>query len=204
MPFPPRYFCSDFITYKESVIKKSPPTSNDHFNHKNRSMQKKTHKVTKQVYRVKKDGRLSKISDLTQRIEKPTVEEKLASFIEQIAPDVEYIFSNNIAEQKLSSAVGQDDLKATGSDETGLIGVLIGLTGASSESGTSSKAKNWIRRSFKELLAKYEKMGATQKQRRRPNEAKDEKASSRSCEQLDPRPSQGNCTAMPYSGPVAP
>jgi hypothetical protein len=47
-------------------------------------------------------------------------------------------------------------------------------------------------------------MGATQKQRRRPNEAKDEKASSRSCEQLDPRLSQGNYAAMPYSGPVAP
>ena len=53
-------------------------------------------------------------------------------------------------------------------------------------------------------MAKYEKMGATQKQRRRPNEAKDEKASSRSYEQLDPRPSQGNCAAMPYSGPVTP
>ena len=106
---------------------------------------------------------------------------------------------------------GQDDLKATGSDGTGLTGVptgltgaKTGLTGASSESGNSSEAKNWIRPSFKELLAKYEKMGATQKQRRRPNEAKDEKASSRSCEQLDPRPSQGNCAAMPYSGLIAP
>ena len=70
MLFSPRYFCSDYITYKESAIKKSPPTINDSFNHKNRSMQKKTHKVTKQVYRVKKDGRLSKNLDLTQRIEK--------------------------------------------------------------------------------------------------------------------------------------
>ena len=106
---------------------------------------------------------------------------------------------------------GKDDLKATGSDGTGLTGVLTGLTdektgltGASIESGNSSKAKNWIRPSFKELLAKYEKMGAIQKQRRRPTEAKDEKASSRSSEQLDPRPSQGNCAAMPYSGPIAP
>ena len=203
MLFPPKYFCSDFITYKESVIKKSPPTSNDRFNHKNQSVQKNTYKVTKQVYRVKKDGRLIKNSDLTQRIEKSTVEEISASSIEQISPYVECV-SNNIAEQKPSSAEGQDDLKATGSDETGLIGVLIGLTGASSESGISSKAKNWIRPSFKELLAKYEKMGATQKQRRRSSEAKDEKSSSRSYEQLDPRPSQDNCAAMPYSGLVAP
>ena len=65
MPFPLRYFCSDYITYKESAIKRSPPTSNDRFNHKNRYVQKNTHKVTKQVYHVKKDGRLSKNSDLT-------------------------------------------------------------------------------------------------------------------------------------------
>ena len=48
-------------------------------------VQKRTHKVTKQVYRVKKDGRLSKNSDLTQRIEKPTIEEISASSIEQIS-----------------------------------------------------------------------------------------------------------------------
>ena len=48
-------------------------------------MQKKTNKVTKQFYRVKKDGRLSKNSDLTQRIEKSTVEEISASSIEQIS-----------------------------------------------------------------------------------------------------------------------
>ena len=107
---------------------------------------------------------------MTQRIEKPTIEETSASSIEQIAPDVEYV-SNNIVEQKSSSAGGQDDLKATDSDGTGLTGVLTGLTGmtdektgltgASSESGNSSKAKNWIRPSFKELLDKYEKIGAT-------------------------------------------
>jgi len=54
MPFPPRYFCSDYITYKESAIKKSPLANNDRFIHKNRSVQKKKRKVTKQVYRVKK------------------------------------------------------------------------------------------------------------------------------------------------------
>ena len=68
----------------------------------------------------------------------------------------------------------QDDLKATGSDGTGLTGVPTGLTGttgltgaktsltgASNESRNSPMAKNWIRPSFKELLAKYEKMGAS-------------------------------------------
>ena len=67
---------------------------------------------------------------MTQRIEKPTVEKTSASSIEQIAPDVEYV-SNSIAEQKPSSAGGQDDLKATGSDGTGLTGVSTGLTGSS-------------------------------------------------------------------------
>ena len=168
MPSLPRYWYPDYITYRESVIKEPPLMHSDRFDKENRSIQKKKYKVTKQVYRVKKDGRLSKNSDLTQRIEKPTVEKTSASSIEQIAPDVEYIFSNNIAEQKLSSTGGQDDLKVTGSDGTGLTGVSTGLTGAktsltgaSSEFGNSSKAKNWIRPSFKELLAKYEKMGAT-------------------------------------------
>ena len=36
----------------------------------------------------------------------------------------------------------------------------------------------------------------------RPSKAKDEKTSSRSCEQLDPHSSQSNCAAMSYSGPV--
>jgi len=54
MPFPPRYFCSDYITYKESAIKKSPLANNDRFIHKNRSVQKKKYKVTKQIYRGKK------------------------------------------------------------------------------------------------------------------------------------------------------
>jgi len=79
-----------------------------------------------------------------------------------------------------------------------------GQTGASSDSESSSKSK--MRPSFKELLAKYEKQGATQKNKKqmgRPSKAKDETLS-RSCEQLDPRSSQGNCAAMSYSGPVVP
>ena len=54
MPFPPRYFCPAYIIYKESAIKKSLSANNDHFNHKNRSVQKKKYKVTKQIYRGKK------------------------------------------------------------------------------------------------------------------------------------------------------
>ena len=65
MLFSSRYFYSDYITYKVMEINKSPPANNDHFNHKNWSVQKKKHKLTKQFYRVKKDGRLSRNSDLT-------------------------------------------------------------------------------------------------------------------------------------------
>ena len=67
--------------------------NNDRFVQKDRSIQKKKHKVTKKVYRVKKDGRLNKNLDLTQDKEKPTIEETSAS---SIAPDVEYV-ANDIA-----------------------------------------------------------------------------------------------------------
>ena len=74
---------------------------------------KKKHKVTKQVYRVKKDGRLTKNSDLTLEKEKSIIEEMSASSIDQIASDVEHA-SNDIAEQQLSSAGGQEQKKAPG------------------------------------------------------------------------------------------
>jgi hypothetical protein len=48
---------------------------NDHFDQKNRSTQKNKCKVIKQVYHVKKDGRLNKNSDLTLDIEKPNTKE---------------------------------------------------------------------------------------------------------------------------------
>jgi len=66
MPSPPRYFCEDYTTYRELAISKPSPTNNDHFDQKDRSIQKKNHKVIKEVYRVKKDGRLNKNSNLTQ------------------------------------------------------------------------------------------------------------------------------------------
>ena len=127
MSFPPRYFCSDYITYKESAIKKSPPTSNDRFNHKNWSVQKKTHKMIKQVYHVKKNGRLTKSSDLTLDKEKPIVEETSVSSVDQIVPHGNKI-SKNITEQKSRSAGGKDDLKVTSSEGTDLTGDQTGLT----------------------------------------------------------------------------
>jgi hypothetical protein len=54
----PKYSCSKYITYREPVINASSPMHNDRFDQKNRSMQKSKCKMMKQVYRVKKDGRL--------------------------------------------------------------------------------------------------------------------------------------------------
>ena len=72
----PIYLCPNYITYKEPAISKPSPTINSRFDPKNRPVQKKKHKVIKQVYRVKKDGRLNKNSDLTLDKEKPVVEEQ--------------------------------------------------------------------------------------------------------------------------------
>ena len=125
-------------------------------------MQKKKYKVIKQVYRVKKDGRLNNNLDLTHVKEKPTVEETSASSIDQIVPNSNPA-SNNMAEQWSSLAGGQDDLKATGTKETGLTGVQTDLTGRARNSG---RAKNVTLRnkvmkkkpSFVELLHKYQKI----------------------------------------------
>ena len=70
---------------------------------------------------------------------------------------------------------GQSKKKEADSKSTGLTGAKIGLTGASSEFGNSFKTKNRTRPSFKELLTKYEKQGAAQKQKGRPNKVKDTK-----------------------------
>jgi len=70
----PTYLCPNYITYRELAISKPSPTNNDRFDRKDRSVQKTKHKVIKQVYRVKKDGRLNKNSNLTQGKEKPTIE----------------------------------------------------------------------------------------------------------------------------------
>ena len=53
MPFLPTYLCPNYIIYREPEISKSSPTNNGRFDPKNRPVQKKKHKVIKQVYRVK-------------------------------------------------------------------------------------------------------------------------------------------------------
>ena len=61
--------------------------------------------------------------------------------------------------------------------------VQIGLTGHSESSGKNSINVKKKRPSFKELLAKYEEKRATQKQKKRPNQAKDTNPSSEHREQ---------------------
>ena len=101
---------------------------------------------------------MNKNLDLIQDKEKLTVEEISASSVDKIVPDIEYV-SNDMVEQQSSSAGGQDKKEKTDNKPTGLTGTQTGLTGASSESESSSKSNT--RPSFKEVLAKYEKQGAT-------------------------------------------
>ena len=126
--------------------------------------------MTKHVYRVKKDRRLTKNSDLTVDKEKPIVEEISVSFVDPFVPNIDHT-SKNIAEQKSSSAGWQDDLKVTGSDGTGLTGVQTGLISFDRNShrdqcvtlrskGTKKKP------SFAELLHKYQKIAEQNKNNR--------------------------------------
>ena len=98
MPSLPTHLHPNYITYREPPISEPSPTKNGRFDSKNRPVQKRKYKVIKQVYRVKKDGRLIKNSDLTQDKEKPTVEETSASSIDKIVSDIEHV-SNDMAEQ---------------------------------------------------------------------------------------------------------
>ena len=95
---------------------------------------------------------------------------------------------------------GQDKKKKADSKSTGLTGHNGGLTGASSKPGNTSGAKNKKGPRFKELLAKYEKEGAAQKQKVRTQKVKD--AKTRTCKQSDLRPYHGNGVDMPHSGSV--
>jgi hypothetical protein len=159
----PTYLYPNYITYREPAISEPSPTKRGRFDPKNWPVQKRKHKVIKQVYHVKKDGRLNKSSDLTQDKEKPTFEETSASSIDKIVPNIEHV-SNDMAEEQSSSAGGQDKKGKTSNKPTSLTGTQTRLTSASSESESSSKSN--MRPSFKELLAKYENQGVTQKKKK--------------------------------------
>lgn len=167
MPSLPRYLCSDYITYREPVINKPSPMHDDRYDQKNRSTQKNKRKVIKQVYRVKKDGRVNNNPDLTLDVEKSCIGKSAASYVDQIVSNDKHVV-NNIAEQQSRSAGGQDDLKVTGSEGTGLTGVPTGLTGHIKNFGrtpsVTPKSKVVKKKpSFSELLHKYQKI-AEQKQ----------------------------------------
>jgi hypothetical protein len=126
--------------------------------------------VIKQVYRVNKDGRLNKSSDLTLDIEKPTIEKSSASSTDQIIPNNEHI-ANNLAEQQSCSAGGQHDLKLAGSQGTGLTSVPTGLTGLAGNSdraeGIPSNSKVVNKKpSRDELLYKYQRIAEQKKNNR--------------------------------------
>jgi len=105
MPASYSYFGQNHVTYREPVINKSLLRINDHFHQRDRSMQKNKHKVIKQIYRVKRDDRLNKNSDLTLDKEKPVVEEQSVNSIDEIVLHDDH-GSNNIVEQCSSSAGG--------------------------------------------------------------------------------------------------
>ena len=161
--------------------------------------------MIKQIYRVKKDGRLNKNSDLTQDKEKPIVEEISASSVDKIVPDIEHV-SNDMAEQQSSSAGGQDKKKNIGDNSTGLTssqmgltsmptglsGTQTGLTSVSSEPKNYSTTSKKIRLSFEELLVKYENKGAIRKQKSRSYSTRDASSLPRHQEQQGSRQQQGN------------
>ena len=162
MPASHSYFGQNHVTYRDPVINESSLGSDDHFHQRDRSMQKNKHKVIKQVYRVKRDGRLNKNPDLTQEIEKPTTEKISATPVDQIVPN-RNLASSDIAEQETRSAVGQDQKKSAGSTKTGQIGHKIGPTGPSCNFGNSPKITTRKKPSFEELLHKYQRIAAEKK-----------------------------------------
>jgi hypothetical protein len=66
--------------------------------------------VIKQVYHVKKDGRLNKYSEMILDIEKPTIEKSSASSTDQVVPNNEHV-TNNISEQQSCLVGGNMILK---------------------------------------------------------------------------------------------
>ena len=81
-----------------------------------------------------------------------------------------------------------------------------GLHSHSESSGKNSRNNKKKRPSFKQLLTKYEEKGATQKQKKRPDQAKDTNSSLEHREQSASPLQQGNNTFAPYlfGEPIAP
>ena len=118
--------------------------------------------MIKQVCHVKRDGRLNKNPDLTQEIEKPTIEKISATPVNQIVPNGN-LASSDIAQQETRSAGGQDQKKSAGTAKTGLTGHEIGLTGPSGDFWNSPKITTRKKPSFEELLRKYQKIAEEKK-----------------------------------------
>ena len=103
-------------------------------------------------------------------------------------------------------AGGQEQKKDARSAQTSLTGLETGPTSPSGISKKNSRNNKKERPSFKQLLAKYEEKVATQKQKKRPDQAKDTNSSSEHREQSSSHVQQGNNVFAPYSfgGPIAP
>ena len=125
--------------------------------------------------------------------------------------------------QKVQHSRGQDQKKGARSIQIGLVTGLTGPSGGSvlggheqrkrtglhshsESSGKNSRNAEKKRPSFKQLLAKYEEKIATQKQEKRPDQAKDTNPSSEHREQSASYLQQGNNTFASYlfGEPVAP
>jgi hypothetical protein len=104
--------------------------------------------VIKQVYHDKKDGRLNKNSDLTLDIKNPIIDETSASSADQIVHNDELVSSEDVVEQEISSAGGQDQKKSAGSAKTCLTGPETNPTGPSGDFGNNPKTKKKKKKSY--------------------------------------------------------
>ena len=124
------------------------------------------------------------------------------------------------ASSKNSTLGWQDQKKGARSVQTGLTGLVTGLTGPSGgsvlggheqrkkdgstqtghseSSGKNSRNDKKKGPSFKQLLGKYEEKGATQRQKKRPDQVKDTNPSTEHREQSASHVQQGNNTFAPY------
>ena len=104
------------------------------------------------------------------------------------------------ASSEISTLGGQEQKKGARSVQTG----LTGPSGSSRKKSRNNKKKG--RLSFKQLLAKYEEKGGTQRQKEQSDQAKDAKPLSKYREQSASLLQQGNNTFAPYlfGEPVAP